>query len=85
MSDRDSAPGSYVGLVPLNETPEHALALFLPRKGTARGQLAASLLSAPVYVSAGGSSPPGPTPSETFQSEHWRLQPKTGSFNQLFL
>ena len=41
MSDRDSAPGSYVGLVPLNETPEHALALFLPREGTARGQLAA--------------------------------------------
>ena len=62
MSDRDSAPRSYVGLVPLKETLEHGLALFLPREGTARGLLAASLLRASVSGAAGGSSPPGARP-----------------------
>ena len=82
MSGRDSAPGSHVGF---NEIPELAFTVVLPREDAERGQLAATLLNAPISVTAGGSSPPVPAPSETFQAAHWRRQPKMGSFNQLFL
>ena len=75
-------PGSYVGF---NEIPELAFTLVLPQEDTARGRLAATLLNAPISVTAGGSSPPVPAPSEPFQSARWRRQPKMGSFNQLFL